>query len=580
MLSIAMIVVCAIVVVGAVVARRASAAAAALADVIEYAEVIKADLASADLDALADDLGTLDDRTQSLLTAVSDPVLSAGVDGIPYAGAHLRAARTVASAIAGLTAAARPLSTVLPALEPEQLVVDGVYDTDTLSEFDGTIRDVEDQLSISTKQLASIDTDALDARFAKAVDSVASALDSADTLVGQIEPLVGILPILLDQSESHDWMVVLQNLAEARGTGGILGAYAVLHVEGGSLSMISHGSDRDLISTAVPSDGVSDDLKALWGGSIDDIRSVNVSPNFPYAGQLWANGLEAATGQSVDGVLAFGQGIVQYLLAATGPVTIEGQTIDAENVVSFLSLGVYAQFPDATDKNAFVSELVAEIFSRLQAGQFDLPSLLSATATTTTSDRLLAWSPVADIESSIEAAGYAGELSTDYGPDVAVAVNNGSGNKLEQFLHVDVDYALGTCDEEYLRQGSVEITLTNEAPTSGLPAYVTPRLDRSDAPVGSTLEIVSVYAPVGSGNPDETLDGEDVEGYVGTETGRPLYVFTVDLDPGQSRTLVLNWLEPTAGPTVADVLSTTPQVTVPPTLVPWTVTAEEAAQCG
>lgn len=578
-LTVAITLVCALVAWTALVASRVSNAASALASVVEFSGVVQHDIKNADLEALSVDLRTLDDRTQSLLVAVSDPVLSAGVEGLPYIGAHLDAVRDIASAVAGLTFAARPLATVLPALAPDKLVSDGQYDTATLAKLDSTMREIQAQLGVSIKQVAAIDASALDDRVANVVTTVLDTLQQAGTLVDQVEPLVGILPVVLGQSGSHKWLVVLQNLAEARGTGGILGAYAVLDVDDGHLAMAASGSDRDLIPTPVPFTGLPEDVTTLWGQSIDDIRSVNVSPNFPYAGRLYANSWKAVSGEDVDGVLAFGQGIVQYLLAATGAVTIDGETVDASNVVQFLSLGVYEKYPDATDKNAFVSKLVAEIFQRLQKGAFDLPTLLSATATTATSDRLLAWSPDADTQAELEADGYAGELPTGFGPDTAVAINNGSGNKLEQFLHVTADYSLGTCNADFLRDGNLTLTLTNSAPTSGLPSYVTPRSDRSDAPVGSTLEIVSVYTPVGSGDGVATLDGKSVGGYIGTETNHPLFVFAVDLDPGESRTITMTWQEPTAGPSVVDTLPSQPQLIVPPSLNPWTVTTPAATAC-
>lgn len=586
LLIVAFVLVCAVSVSMAVVGTRVTDLTSALGRVITFSSTIEADVKAADLEALASDLVELDRLTQDTLVAASDPVLSAALDGAPFAGVHLKAARLIAAAAAGLTGAALPLADVLPRLEPSQLVVDGRYDVDALSDLDNAMRGLKSQLGISSKQIASIDTSVLDKRFVSAIDQLGPALDSAEVLLTQVEPLVGILPIVLGSEGDRTWFVALQNLTESRATGGIFGAYAVINVNDGAITMSASGSDRDLIPVVPPTTGLPNSFIEMWYNNIDDWRSINVSPHFPYTGRMVANEWEKYSGQSVDGVLAFGQGIVQYMLAATGPVTIDGTTVDATNVVDFLALGVYEKYPDATDKNAFVSQLVAELFTRLQAGQFDLESLLSATASTPTSDRLLAWAKKNDIQDKIVDAGYGGILPTEYGPTTAIAINNGGGNKLEQFLDVTVDYSLGECSTkpaDRTRQSTMTLTLTNNAPTSGLPAYVTPREDYASTieqkAVGSNLELVTVYLPVGAEEGDTTLDGEYTFAYYGEERDRTVLLFEVDLDPGQTKTVDIPFTEPTVGTSSLDLLDAKARVITPPSLNPIVVTTPAAEAC-
>lgn len=575
----------ALILAGAITGYKVTNLAASVGRLVSFSDQIKSDVKAANLPALSDDLEHLDTLTQDLLVAASDPVLSATLDGLPVTGPNLDAVRALAQAAAGLTGAAQPLAKTLPGLEPSALVQNGRYNTATLSALDSGIKKLASQLTISSKQIASIDTHGVNDRLVAAIDSVTPALASAQTLVKQLEPLVAILPIVLESGKDRTWFVALQNLTEARGTGGIFGAYSVLHIDDGALTMTASGSDKDLVPTPVPTDGLPEDFLSNEADNINDWRTINVSPNFPYTGQLVLNEWRKVTGTSVDGVVAFGQGIVQYLLAATGPITIEGTTVDASNVVRFLSLDVYAKYPDATDKNAFVAQLVKEIFTRLQTGKFDIQSLLTSTAGTTTTDRLLAWSPLEAVQNKIVAAGLSGSVPNSYGPTALVTVNNGGGNKLEQFLHVKIDYALGTCSataSKHTRDATMTITLTNDAPTSGLPAYVTPREDYAAAgkPVGSNLEVVSIFLPLGAEDGDTTLDGEDEFGYVGTEFGRNELQFGVDLNPGQTKTLVLPWVEPTVGKDAVDLLSSRASVLTQPSLNPMIVTTPAAASCN
>jgi hypothetical protein len=580
------VVVCSLAISMAVVGTKVTTLATALGRLLDFSEVLKTHVAEANLEALAEDLVVLDDLTQDLTIAVSDPVLGAAIDGVPVVGSHLQAARLIASATAGLTAAAKPLSAVLPRLDPTVLVTDGRYDVETFTDLDDVLRDLQSQLKIANSTIASISLSNLDSRFANFVEEIGTAFSDGETLVAQIEPLVGILPIMLGGEGNQTWFIALQNLAESRGTGGLLSAYAVLEIADGSITMSASGSDGDLKSTVPPLSGVPNDYLDLWGSNVTDWLSVNVSPHFPYAGRLISNTWAAHSGQDVDGVLAFGQGIVQYMLAAVGPVEIDGSTVDASNVVKFLSLDVYAKYPDADDKNEFVAKLVAEIFSRLQVGEFDLESLLASTSATPTSDRLQAWAKKTDVEAQIVADGYGGAIPNTFGPTAAISINNGGGNKLEQFLAVTVDYSLGECSvdpSEHSRAATMTVTLTNNAPTEGLPEYVTPRQDYASTIenkiVGSNLEVVSIYLPVGAEEGDTTLDGEDEFGYVGVERDRNVLAFDVDLDPGETKTLVVPWVEPTVGDAVVDVLSAKQSVITPPSLNPIVVTTPAASSC-
>jgi hypothetical protein len=581
---IAVALVCVLGVVAAVTGARVTTLATSLTDLARFTSVVERDVSNTNLDALADDLVQLDTLAQRAQRAAADPVVGATLDGVPVAGPHLAAVRELTSAIVGLTQAARPLSAVLPRLKPESLVQDGHYDVAALRDLDSVMKNLSSELGRANAQVRAIDTSSLHPKVVALIDKAAPALSDARSLVAQLEPLVAVLPILLDSSEQRTWFIGLQNLAEARGTGGIFGAYSVVTTDAGSLELSVRGSDKDLIPVVTPYKGLPVEFIDLWGAAANDWRSINVSPHFPYTGQMVENTWKKYSGQDLDGVLAIGQGTVQYLLAATGPIEIDGTTVDASNVVKFLSLDVYAKYPDATDKNAFVSQLVAEIFSRLQAGKFDLASLLSVAGTVPTADRVLAWSPHDDIEAQIAEAGLDGVLPEAPGPVAAVAVNNGGGNKLEQFLHTTIDYQLGTCNPDRdTRDAMMTITLTNDAPTSGLPAYVTPREDfdfDEDDPVGSNLELVSVYLPVGAADGDTAIDDEEEYAYQGIERERPLLVFSLEINPGQTRTITVPWEEPTVGSDVTDMLSSNPRVLTQASLNPITVSAPAADPCS
>jgi hypothetical protein len=96
----------------------------------------------------------------------------------------------------------------------------------------------------------------------------------------------------------------------------------------------------------------------------------------------------------------------------------------------------------------------------------------------------------------------------------------------------------------------VKIDLTNTAPASGLPAYVTTRLDH-DPPAnvkpGDNREIVDYWATPGAQLASVTINGKFATAAVYQELGHPMYRFDMELPLGTTSTLVLNLVEPRAG---------------------------------
>lgn len=92
------------------------------------------------------------------------------------------------------------------------------------------------------------------------------------------------------------------------------------------------------------------------------------------------------------------------------------------------------------------------------------------------------------------------------------------------------------------------MTLTNRAPDSGLPGYVTLREDSPPyhTQPGDNRLLVSYYAGVGATLTGATLDGRPVELAPGVERGHSVYTLDLELPAQSSRTLVLHLLEPHA----------------------------------
>jgi hypothetical protein len=127
------------------------------------------------------------------------------------------------------------------------------------------------------------------------------------------------------------------------------------------------------------------------------------------------------------------------------------------------------------------------------------------------------------------------------------------------------------------------VRVSNKAPKSGLPAYVTPRLDEdfgfAPRPKGSNRELISIYGPVGSEDAGFFVDGEEYFASAGIDRSHPVWVFDVELQPGESKVVKVKFLEPIAVQN-GELLKGKPTLTPPVLLNPARVVVNAGPTCS
>jgi Protein of unknown function (DUF4012) len=358
-----------------------------------------------------------------------------------------------------------------------------------------------------------------------------------------------LLPEPLGQTGIRTYFLAFETDAEARGLGGLPGAYAILQANDGHLSFLRFGSDTDLFG-ARSHVKLGADFTSEYGNTFapqGNIGNSDPSPNFPYAAQIWMSMWQDTFHQHLDGAIATDPTALSYLLGATGPVTLaDGTSLNQSNAVAFFENGVYAKFgsSDAARKTYQVdaARAVATDVLHQPSGDF----LASATALQRAADegRLLVYTSDPTVEAALQPEPVGGVLPQTTRPFLDVVINNGGGNKLDYYLDRTVAYQRASCTAP---KATVTVTLHNDAPTSGLPPTVA-GLEAEGHPgrAGDNTEIVSLFGTDHSGVTHATLDGKTAFISVGQELGHPVTTTNVDLKPGQTRTLIFYVHEPPA----------------------------------
>jgi len=565
-------------------AARVGSMALSLQNLAGLSEQIGEHAADGDVEKLAADLRQVQKFSADAKGASDEWVVGLAANQ-PFFGTEISTLRVVSGVASDLSSAAGPLIDLLPRLSADNIAGEDGFNIALVKNLDSAVGALSTSINASAAKLEPLKGKPMIGELREKVATLSDALELAGPGLERIVPFIEALPVILGANGERTWFVTMQNLTEARPSGGLLSAYIILDADKGKLDMITQGSNDTLdAGPSIPDRAMPDGLRDLWGTYLDSWLSMNLSAHFPSNAQLITDGWNARDEEQVDGVISLGQGTVQYLAAAVGPITVRNTTIEPANMVNYLSVDVYKQYADPAEKDAVVAEIIGQIFDKLSAGEFNVQSLVAQALTGDNADYLQLWSTDKAEQLQIENSGLAGSLSDTIGPVSTVRVINAGGNKLDAFLNLEASYDLEKCivDDESnsaSRRGKVTVKVTNNAPASGLPPYMTGRLELDEVGekyvVGANHSYIEVYLPVDAFDSSFTQDGEDAFVTSTFERNHELYLFDVDLDPGESTTLIASWQE--AGQDDdGNELSSKPVLTMQPLLNQPTVTTSSA----
>ena len=292
-----------------------------------------------------------------------------------------------------------------------------------------------------------------------------------------LAPLLEILPGLAGTDSPRKYLIAFQNSAEARGTGGILGAYAVMEFNKGKTTFSAFGSNVELKQLPDIPIKMPDEFVRLYNDDPGIWQNSNISPHFPYGAQIWLALWKKQFKDNLDGVITFDPISLSYLLEAIGPVQVNGDVIDSQNVVKITLSDLYRIYE--TDNNArkiFLVKIIQAVSQKIEQKKFISSQLISQIIYPINQHRILIYSANPKEQKIIEKSQIAGAISSKIDNEYRLVIQNTSGNKMDYYLKRKVKLETISCGSK--RRTKVTFTLTNTAtPQMNLPAYVAGRLD-------------------------------------------------------------------------------------------------------
>jgi hypothetical protein len=312
------------------------------------------------------------------------------------------------------------------------------------------VRELQEPLEESTQavQGALADLDAVESpwilpplagRFEAQRADLADAEREAEVALQAVR----VLPGLLGGDGPRRYFLAVQQPAELRGSGGIIGNYGELEAIDGALDVVKFGRDSELNVAAAANNA------ALQGAPADYIerygrftperiwQNVSMSPNFPHVAEAIRVLYPQSGGQSVDGVISITPRALAALLRVTGPIDVPPwpEPITADNVEQILHTDQYVRL-DTQERIPFLGAVAETVTRRLTSGSLPPPAELARVLSPVVrSGDLLLHSFVRKEQKLFGTLGADGALTAeDDAESFALITQNAGGNKLDAFL--------------------------------------------------------------------------------------------------------------------------------------------------
>ena len=380
----------------------------------------------------------------------------------------------------------------------------------------------------------SLTTDELVPQLAAAVTEVKKELAPLQVILQRSQSLLDLERYLF--GTQHRFLVLSQNSAQLRPTGGFPGTYGLVEFgpEGFDLTEFAdvYTLPRDTLDLPIPD-----------GGQVNNrhffLRNANAWMDFPTSSAVMMQLWESMKEPEVDGIIAIDIPTIRDLLKVFGPISVpeSDRPLTARNVLEQLSYVVEIEHSGKgyrDRKNAVVSlaKAVVERITNLSEEEF-LPTMESL-AKSANEKHLQLWFNDPDAQADIVGIGWAGAIDPPADTTDLVAVSN-SVIKRPAKANLGVDKSLDY-DVRLSADGSAESTL--------LLGYQ----KTSHSPLGDLQKLLPNYVRVhrADGTTRPTKAGTKGIASLKDETGLPTFGYYFELPRGKSTSVDLRTRVPQA----------------------------------
>lgn len=507
---------------GAAVAIGAFIAQKELRAAVPYVSQIQQEFGSDDRTALAASVQKLQGHASAARGAADTPMWWI-VEQAPFIGPTLHAVRESTVAVDELAQGVLPaLSDVDPALLRP---TDGVFDVAKLSSLAGPVSTAAGAGERAADALSGVDLTQTPGILRQPLSQLTGAVAGLQPALSRANALMPHLSSMMGADGPKNYLLLVQNNAEARGTGGIPASVVMLRFDGGKLEIAAQATSRDFRNKREsPIFPLDPEVVKLFDDKVGRYsQDITSTPDFTLTAELAKAYWTESFGTQVDGVISIDPVVLSYILRATGPINLAtGDELTSDDAVKILLSDVYARYPKNDDQDAFFASAAVEVFDAVSSGDFKPVPFSNAIVQAIDEHRVYFHSFDEDIESAFDGSRLAGPLPTtdEAGTTLGVFVNDLTEGKLSYYTWMSADVVADRCAATPTYTTTVTfVNALDQATSDRLVSYVDGGRNYPKGTIGTDIQF---YGPSGSRFVKATIDGSDVQITNGEHLGRPV----------------------------------------------------------
>lgn len=280
-------------------------------------------------------------------------------------------------------------------------------------------------------------------------------------------PFIKFYKKILANPAQQRYLILFQNNNELRPTGGFLGSFAILELEDNKVKKLEIPGEgpygfRNLFAQRQEK-WFKPPEPFLMINSHWEMQDMNWFPDFSSSAQKVSWFYEGATGNKVDGVIAFDTVFIEELFKLTGAVELPeyGKVISAENFLWDTQEIVESKEARASgEPKKFIADLAPLLLNKISSfSKNDYINLLFLIDTMRKEKHFLAQFNDEELEKEILRLGFAGEIKNSQKDFLMVINTNINGGKTDAMIKQDISHTANV-----LPDGSIidEVEITRD----------------------------------------------------------------------------------------------------------------------
>lgn len=458
--------------------------------------------------------GTVAEQIASMRDTVNGPAWTIA-SFIPVYGEDIKLVRGVMEQADILAQDAMlPTCAQLEDFKLGDLLSDGAVNLPMLKELIATIQDVEPVVTSSIDAIEDLPEPHI-GKVKELMVKVTEPMATAKSALSNINEIAPLLPQMLGDGGTRTYLLMAQQNAELRATGGLTGSVGTIIVENGKISVgeFSAGGN-DYAAEANLFGEVTAEEDALFTNRMAiRISDTNFNPDFPRVAHFAKGLYEAGTRQKVDGVIAIDPVFLQYLLALVGDVDVAGINVNGDNAAALMLHDAYNMLSvEQTDQ--FFSGVAGLAFKQIMGnlGEMGLSNLFKTLGRGIAEHRFLAWMENPEEEELMTLMGCSGALKNDPAvPELGVYFADETWSKISWYFSSNTHVDEGVKNSNGTTSYHVTTTMTNNltlAEAANQVDYITGYHPNKKNRAGMFMHVYLV-APAGGSISNISTEGGD-----------------------------------------------------------------------